>query len=155
MTQKLKLFAKWSLAVLGSFLLFGSLTMCGADEKTAKIIGQIDIASVWSVHMAGPPELLTRDGRQYVAYFDHDRFLTLAQRGLASRQWQYHRFPVQMGWQTGAHAKLSLAMDRQGYIHITCYRRGLLQEPTAPPRPIYYRSADPHSIDAFEQLSHV
>jgi hypothetical protein len=89
---------------------------------------------------------------QYVAYFDHDRFLTMAQRELDSNQWKYHRFPVQMGWQTGSHAKLSLALDRQGYIHITCYRRGLLQEPPIPPRPIYYRSVAPHSIDEFERL---
>ena len=129
--------------------------MLSANGTSDTILEQIDIAPVWSVHQAGPPELLTRDGIQYVAYYDHDRFLTIAQRKLDSNQWKYHRFPVQMGWQTGSHAKLSLALDRQGYIHITCYRRGLLQEPAAPPRPIYYRSADPHSIDAFEQLTHV
>ena len=138
--------------MLVSLLSFGCLPMRGADEEVAIIQEQIDVAPVWSVHRAGPPELLTRDGRQYVAYFDHDRFLTLAQRELDSNQWQYHRFPVQMGWQTGGHAKLSLALDRQGYIHITCYRRRLLQEPPTPPRPIYYRSAAPHSIDEFEQL---
>ena len=126
--------------------------MLRADEKSANILEQIDIAPVWSVHQGGPPELLTRDGIQYVAYFDHDRFLTVARRELDSNQWKYHRFPVQMGWQTGSHAKLSLALDRQGYIHITCYRRGLLEEPPIPPRPIYYRSVAPHSIDEFERL---
>jgi hypothetical protein len=151
-TLKQKLITRLSLVVLVSLLLFGCLPMRVADETPANILEQIDIAPVWSVHRAGPPELLTREGHQYVAYFDHDRFLTVAQRELDSNQWKYHRFPVQMGWQTGSHAKLSLALDRQGYIHITCYRRGLLEEPPIPPRPIYYRSADPQSIDAFEQL---
>jgi hypothetical protein len=151
-TLKQKLITRLSLVVLVSLLLFGCLPMRVADETPANILEQIDIAPVWSVHRAGPPELLTREGHQYVAYFDHDRFLTVAQRELDSNQWKYHRFPVQMGWQTGSHAKLSLALDRQGYIHITCYRRGLLEEPPIPPRPIYYRSVDPQSIDAFEQL---
>jgi hypothetical protein len=147
-----KLFTSLSLTILTSLLLFGCLMKRGADEISAKITDQNDVAPVWSVHRAGPPELLTRDDRQYVAYFDHDRFLTVAQRDLDSGQWQYHKFPVQMGWQTGSHAKLSLALDRQGYIHLTAYRRGLLQEPPMPPRPIYYRSLAPHSIDEFEQL---
>ncbi len=150
--QKQKLITRWGPAVLASLLLFSCLPVREAEDTSATIHQQIDVAPVWSVHRAGPPELLTRDGRQYVAYFDHDRFLTLAQRELDSDQWEYHRFPVQMGWQTGSHAKLSLALDRQGYIHITCYRRGLLQEPPTPPRPIYYRSEVPHSIDAFEQM---
>ncbi len=142
----------WTLIALTTLVLSGCSNRSEADEASAKITEQIDVALVWSVHRAGPPELLTRDGRQYVAYFDHDRFLTVAQRHLDSTQWKYYRFPVQMGWQTGSHAKLSLAVDRQGYIHITAYRRGLLQEPPMPPRPIYYRSLVPHSIDAFEQL---
>ena len=137
---------------MAPFLLYGCLTSHESNDTSGKITGQIDVAPVWSVHRVGPPELLTRDGLQYVAYYDHDRFLTLAQRELDSSQWKYHRFPVQMGWQTGSHAKLSLAIDNQGYIHIACYRRGLLQEPPMPPRPIYYRSVAPHAIDAFDQL---
>jgi len=152
MTQEPERLTKWSLSILLPLLLLGCLAKHGSDETSATIVEQIDIAPVWSVHRTGPPELLTRDGRQYVAYFDHDRFLTVAQRELDSGQWLYHRFPVQRGWPTGRHAKLSLALDRHGYIHITAYRRGLLQEPPIPPRPIYYRSVAPHSIDQFERL---
>ena len=147
-----KQIANWCVVLLASLLLIGCTPKHGANDNAATIEEQIDVAPVWAVHRAGPPELLTRDGRQYVAYYDNDRFLTLAQRELGSSEWKYHQFPVQMGWQTGAHAKLSLAIDRQGYIHITCYRRGLLQEPPMPPRPIYYRSLAPHSINEFEQL---
>jgi hypothetical protein len=56
---------KKSIALLLPFLLIGCFAMCGTGEKTATILEQIDIAPVWSVHQAGPPELLTRDGRQY------------------------------------------------------------------------------------------
>lgn len=130
--------------------LFGpSWTMSAGSDKTG-ILKQIDVAPVWSVHRNGPPELLTRDGYQYVAYYDYDRFLTIAQRELGSVEWQFYRFPVQMGWQTGAHAKLSLALDNQGFIHLSCYRRHLLQAPDPPPMALYYRSKAPHSIEAFE-----
>ena len=143
---------RWFLVVMTPLLLFGCGNRSGSNESSNRILEQIDVAPVWSVHRTGPPQLLTRDGRQYVAYYDEDRFLTLAQRELGSSQWKYHRFPVQMYWQTGSHARLSLAIDRHGYIHITCYRRRLQQEPPMPPRPIYYRSLAPHSIDEFEQL---
>ena len=149
-TQKQKLITRRSLAVLGLLLLFATLTMLRADETSATILEQIDIAPVWSVHRAGPPELLTRDGQQYVAYYDEDRFVTIAQRELDSNQWKYHRFPVQMGWQTGGHAKLSLALDRAGYIHLSVYRRHLLKAPNPLPMALYYRSTAPHSIDEFE-----
>jgi hypothetical protein len=152
-TSKHLIFTCWHLALpLLPFLFFNCVSRPESDEKSTKIIEQLDVAPVWSVHRTGTPELLIRDGLQYVAYYDHERYLTLAQRELGVDTWKFHRFPVQMGWQTGAHAILSLALDRQGYIHITCYRRGLLQEPPMPPRPIYYRSLAPHSIDAFERL---
>ncbi len=146
------LMMKLFLLTLTTLILSGCINRPGLDESADKIIGQIDIAPVWSVHQTGHPELYTRDGLQYVAYYDHDRFLTLAQRNLDSSQWTFHRFPVQTGWDTGSHAKLSLAIDNLGYIHITCYRRGMLKEPPIPPRPIYYRSVEPHSIDEFERL---
>ncbi len=126
----------------------------GSEQVTAHadVLQQLDIAPVWSVHSIGRPNLLTRDGHQYVAYYDHERFLTIAQRELGSDQWSYHRFPVQMGWATGGHAKLTLALDRDGYVHVNSYRRGLLQGPPQPPLAIYYRSTAPHSIDQFERL---
>lgn len=151
-TLKQRNTTRWPVLLLLSLLFFGCSGDSGLEDTSGTIIGRLDVAPVWSVHRTGPPELLTRDGLQYVAYYDHDRFLTLAQRQLDSNQWKSHRFPVQMDWQTGAHAKLSLALDRHGYIHITCYRRRLQQEPPMPPRPIYYRSLAPHSIDGFERL---
>lgn len=142
----------WFLVTLALLLLPGCSSTPGSEKVTAEVIDQIDVAPVWSAHRVGEPQLLTRDGQQYVAYYDDDRFLTIAQRELGSRQWKFHQFPVQMNWQTGGHARLSIAIDRHGYIHVTCYRRRLLQEPPMPPRPIYYRSLTPHSIDEFEQL---
>lgn len=126
--------------------------VAAGDPPAPEIRKQIDVARVWSVHRCGSPELLTRDGRQYVAYYDADRYLTIAQRQLGSDEWQFHRFPVQMKWATGSHAKISMAVDEAGYLHLSCYRRHLSEAPKPPPMALYYRSTAPHSIDGFEHL---
>lgn len=133
-------------------LLIGCVSVISADALPSPVLKQIDVAPVWSVHRCGSPELLTHEGRQYVAYYDADRYLTIAQRQLGSDEWKFHRFPVQMKWATGSHAKLSMALDREGYIHLSCYRRHLTEAPKPPPTALYYRSSAPHSIDAFEHL---
>lgn len=77
------------------------------EAPRSAIIETIDVAPAWSVHLIGEPVLLTRDGFQYVGFYDHEARLTLAQRKLEDRDWSFHRFPVRMGWATGSHAKLS------------------------------------------------
>ncbi len=122
-----------------------------ASEYDA-VLEEIDVAPVWSVHQLGQPNLYTREGRQYIAYYDHERYLSIAQRELGSEEWTYQSFPVQMGWATGSHSKLTLAIDRDGYIHLSSYRRTLLEGPPEPPTKIYYRSKNPHDISEFERL---
>ncbi len=116
------------------------------------VVEQIDVGPAWSVHRIGSPRLLTRDGVQYVAYYDDERYIRLARRELGSSEWSYHTFPVQMGWATGGHANFALALDRDGYIHMCAYRRDLQRGPSSPPRKIYYRSKNPHCIEDFERL---
>ncbi len=122
------------------------------SEFYEDVLEQIDVGPAWSVHRIGSPRLLTRDGVQYVAYYDDERYIRLAQRELGSSDWSFHRFPVQMRWATGGHANFALALDRDGYIHMCAYRRDLQRGPSAPPRKIYYRSEEPHCIGEFERL---
>ncbi|MCC5905286.1 MAG: BNR repeat-containing protein [Balneolaceae bacterium] len=122
------------------------------EETYDDIVKVIDVASVWSVHQIGSPDLITSDEFQYVGYYDEDRFLTVAQRKLGTQEWTYYVFPVQMGWATGGHARLTLALDRDGYLHVSSYRRTLQEGPPAPPEKIYYRSENPHEIQSFERL---
>ncbi|MEX2639039.1 MAG: BNR repeat-containing protein [Balneolales bacterium] len=122
-------------------------------EIYPEVISQIDVAPAWSAHQIGSPDLFTRGDFQYIAYYDKDRYLTVAQRKLGSESWTFHAFPVQMGWATGGHARLTLVLDRDGYIHISAYRRGLLSGPPSPPEKIYYRSGKPHDISKFERLT--
>lgn len=136
------------------FLFFSVGTSMSYAEKdySVDILKVVDVAPVWSVHQIGSPQLVTAGEYQYVAYYDHDRFLTLAQRRLGSENWTFQRFPVQMGWATGSHAQITLAVDRDGFIHLNSYRRSLTKEPPNPPMAIYYRSEMPHSMASFERL---
>ncbi len=139
--------------LLAILLPISVLSFAKADESLpAGILKQLDVSPVWSVHETGHPVLMTREGRQYVLYYDDHRFMNIASRALGGDAWQHFRFPVRMGWATGGHANLSLGIDRDGYLHVTCYRRRMTIEPPTPPLAIYYRSKAPHSIEAFEQL---
>jgi hypothetical protein len=127
----------------------------GTDSLVSKfeqITEATDVAPIWSAHAIGRPELITSGNLQYVGYYDDERRLTIAQRKLNSKFWTYHVFPVKMGWATGSHAKLSMVIDRDGYIHMSSYRRSLILGPPAPPQKIYYRSVRPHDISEFERL---
>ncbi len=124
----------------------------GAEQSFPVILEEMDVGLTWSVHRIAPPRLLTCDGLQYVLYYDHERRLQIAQRGIGSKQWAFNSFPVRMGWATGGHGRLALAVDRDGYIHIVAYRRSLQSGPPSPPHKIYYRSERPHDIGSFERL---
>lgn len=121
-------------------------------EKYPEIIEIVDVAPIWSAHKIGRPDLITRGEFQYIAYYDKDRYLTIARRKLHTENWSFHLFPVRMGWATGSHAKLTLVIDRDGYIHLSSYRRSLLEGPSEPPASIYYRSVRPYEINEFERL---
>jgi len=132
----------------------GLATAGMADDGRSAIVETIDVAPVWSVHRIGEPVLLTRDGFQYVGFYDHEARLTLAQRKLDDADWSFQSFPVRMGWATGNHARLSVAVDRDGYVHLASYRRTLVESPPEP-HAIYYRSERPHDIGGFERLTMV
>src|SRR5690349_17117875 len=57
----------------------------------------LDVAPVWSGHPVGFA-LLTHQGRQFVAFYDDQRRLTVASRLIAQRQWHFVRLPVVTGW---------------------------------------------------------
>jgi hypothetical protein len=61
--------------------------------------------------------LLTDGPRQYVAYYDRDRHMTVASRPLDSAEWEYCRLPTQIGWDT--HNYIAMAVDKEGQLHVS------------------------------------
>jgi len=120
---------------------FSGFPAAGRQEQ---VMHTWEVDRTWAGHMTSPPILVTADDRQYLAYFNAERRLTLAWRRLDEDAWHHRHFPVVTTWATGAHALIALAVDADGMIHLIPYRRGLVESPEAPPNIIYYRSTRRH-----------
>ncbi len=99
----------------------------------------IDVAPVWAghpVHFA----IETSDRWQYVAYYDPERRMTVAQRSLDSVDWSFQRLPSIIGWDS--HNYIAMAVDAAGFIHISGNMHG--------DKLVYFRSAAAHDISVFE-----
>lgn len=60
--------------------------------------------------------LLTAGGRQFVAYYDDQRRMTVAWRALDTTTWQYQVLPEKVGWDS--HNSITMAADPDGTLHL-------------------------------------
>ena len=100
----------------------------------------VTVAPVWSGHPVGFA-IETSERWQYVAFYDAQRRMTVARRALDSAQWSFHRLPSKLA--RDSHDDIAMAVDAAGYVHISGNMHG---DPL-----VYFRSAQPHEISAFEQ----
>lgn len=101
----------------------------------------VDIADVWSGHPV-KFALLTHETRQFAAFYDADRNLTVADRTLGSSTWKLVRLPTAVGWDS--HNDIVMAVDDDGYLHVS---GNMHSSPL-----IYFRTSSPLDIDTFERL---
>jgi len=76
----------------------------------------ITVDQVWSGHPVGFA-FATRDGRQYVGYYDARRRMVFAQRDLDGDTWDRHVTSERVGWDS--HNVIRMAFDRDGCIHVS------------------------------------
>lgn len=114
--------------------------MNGASLPTAGEI--LDVAEVWSGHPVGFA-LYTAAPYQYVAYYDHERRMTIASRRLDSREWRTHVLPEQVGWDS--HNNVTIAVDDEGCLHVA----GNMHVVPL----IYFRSERPNDIFSLVRVS--
>lgn len=67
-------------------------------------------------------DLLTRGDQQYVAFYDTDRTMVVAQRSLGTAigdesEWTYKELPTTLGWDS--HNYAALGLDRDGALHVS------------------------------------
>ncbi len=122
--------------VLG-LLLLAPLSL-RADPRIRRIV---DVAPVWSGHPVRFA-LLTHGPRQFVAFFDADRHLTVAARTLDSDQWEFQRLPSQLGWDS--HNYVALAADSDGHLHLSGNMHCVPL--------IYFRTSQPGDASSFESV---
>lgn len=113
----------------------------GDDDPMPRVIETVPIAEVWSGH---PVEfaLVTAGDTQFVAYYDHERRMTVASRTLGERTWQTTILPTSVGWDS--HNAIAMAVDADGYVHVSGNMHNVPL--------IYFRSTAPWSAEAFEDL---
>jgi hypothetical protein len=113
----------------------------GSGGKAGVIAEELDIADVWSGHPVGF-YLLTWQNRQFVAFYDSDRALTVGDRTLGETTWKLVRLPTAVGWDS--HNDIVMAIDDDGFIHVA---GNMHSSPL-----IYFRTSAALDIDTFQQL---
>lgn len=109
-----------------------------AGSATLKVL---DIAPVWSGHPVGFA-LLTHEHRQYVAFYDADRRMTVAARNLDTDAWELVRLPEKVAWDS--HNYITMAVDDKGCIHLS---GNMHCNPL-----VYFRTTEPHDISTFARV---
>lgn len=123
-----------------SALLAAAGLAAAAERETAP---PLEVSPVWSGHPVGFA-LLTCAARQFVAFYDADRQMTIGPRGLEERRWQLVRLPSVLGWDS--HNYVTLAVDSAGQIHVS---GNMHCQPL-----VYFRTQRPYDIASFEPLGH-
>src|SRR5690606_34878243 len=104
----------------------------------------VDIAEVWSGH---PVEfsLVTRGDRQFVAFYDADRRMTVASRTLGEATWQTQPLPSTLGWDS--HNYVTLALDEAGHVHVA----GNMHDVPL----IYFRTTTPFDVQSLTRVTNM
>lgn len=89
------------------------------EETSVAVASRSTVGRTWAGMPVGQA-LLTTETQQYVAFYDAERRLTLAQRamgkdGVASSGWRRRSVGETLGWDS--HNYVTLAVDRDGALH--------------------------------------
>jgi len=100
-----------------------------------------DIEPVWSGHRVGFC-LLTAADRQYVAYYDAQRRMTVAVRELPAGRWRYKKLDSRVGWDS--HNYVTMTLDSLGYLHVSGNMHCVPL--------VYFRTRRPYDISTLERI---
>jgi hypothetical protein len=108
---------------------------------TLKVAEATVVDSVWSALPVGF-SLLTYGNRQFVAYYDSKRRLTVASRTLGSKRWRRVRLGEKVPWDS--HNYVTMAVDEKGHLHLS---GNMHVDPL-----VYYRSQKPLDIGSLKRI---
>jgi len=101
----------------------------------------LDVAPVWAGHPVGFA-LLTHGTRQYVAFYDADRQMTLAARNTAENTWDSVKLPSRVVWDS--HNYITMAEDDAGCLHVAGNMHAVPL--------VYFRMRRPDDIHSLQQV---
>jgi hypothetical protein len=101
----------------------------------------LDVAPVWAGHPVGFA-LLTHKDRQFVAFYDADRQMTVGERRLTEKIWKFAKLPERVVWDS--HNYVTMTVDDDGYLHVS----GNMHVVPL----VYFRTTKPLDITTFERV---
>jgi len=114
----------------------------GADMPA--IVETIDVAPVWAGHTVGFC-LLTHGDRQFAAYYDAERRMTVAARSVGEKAWHTVVLPENVVWDS--HNYITMTIDDDDYIHLSGNMHCVPLK--------YYRTEKPLDINTFASAAMV
>lgn len=83
---------------------------------TPEVDQVLDVAPVWAGHPVGFC-LLTYPPHQFVAFYDAERRMTVAQRNLDEESWAFTRLDETIAWDS--HNYVTMVLDAKGFLHLS------------------------------------
>ncbi|MBN1845957.1 MAG: BNR repeat-containing protein [Sedimentisphaerales bacterium] len=130
----------WALSLPLLLALLPAGRLAGQESQFAAI-SQCQIAPVWSGHPVGFC-LLTHGQRQFAAFYDDQRRMTVAARTLGRDDWQLVRLDEKVGWDS--HNYVTMAVDAQENIHLSGNMHCVPL--------VYFRTETPLDITTFRRI---
>jgi hypothetical protein len=112
-----------------------------AAAAELETVEALDVATVWSGHPVAF-RLLTHGDRQFAAFYDSERRLTISARRLGQARWDFVRLPVSLDWDS--HNYVTMAVDANGHIHVS---GNMHRVPL-----VYFRTSAPLDIRSFQAV---
>ena len=109
--------------------------------RTCRIVERIPVEPVWAATPVGFT-LITESNLQFVAYYDANRQMTVAQRTLDSKDWTFQKLPSFLKWDS--HNYIEMAIDSGGYIHLS----GNMHVVPL----VYFRSEKPYDVTSMKEI---
>ncbi len=102
---------------------------------------EITVDLAWAGHPVGFA-LHTAPPDQFVAYYDADRLMTVAQRRIGETNWTRVRLDSRVGWDS--HNYIAITLDRAGRLHLA---GNMHASPL-----VYFRSRAPRDVSVIERM---
>ncbi len=112
-----------------------SAAIANAAPSRFTVSESLEIAKVPADFRVGF-SLLTTSERQYAAYYDAGRHMTVASRAPDSSKWTYQLLPSKVGWDS--HNYVTMAVDPAGHLHVSGNMHAVPL--------VYFRSTKPGDI---------
>ncbi|NND08664.1 MAG: hypothetical protein HKN87_20005 [Saprospiraceae bacterium] len=107
-----------------------------------QIVEEIEVDSVWAANRVWF-DLQTAGNRQFVAYYDRNRMMTVASREWGNETWTRKTLSSKLMWDS--HNSVVMALDRKGHIHVS---GNMHTHPL-----VYYRTTRPYDVESLREIN--